>query len=186
MCIVVCLYQVLRPRLLTALSAHGTEDSSDGFCARTVWTASKHRALSRVRFTRPNELRPTLVTLALSCDAVCWLHACKRLETRTALKCETIGCTCPRTQCAWYDRPFVFYSHQTVPLCFPRDHNERKCKESMAFIVNHYGAYGCVHCGTCHTLHCRFSIAVLRRSTLLLLPPREHVVVGCITLALSP
>ena len=34
-CMLVCLYRVLRPRLSTALSVHGTTASSDGSCART-------------------------------------------------------------------------------------------------------------------------------------------------------
>ena len=67
-CLYVCLYQVLRPRLCTALSVHGTKASSDGSCARTndrqlfsCWFRCKSLRVRRdgsgnVRFHRHQQL----------------------------------------------------------------------------------------------------------------------------------
>ena len=78
---------------------------------------------------------------------------------------------------ASYDRQFVFLRKQTVPLCFPSDHNGRKCREQMIFILDHYGAYVSVQRGTCYTLHCPPSPLDAAATA---------AVLGCITLALLP
>ena len=75
-----------------------------------------------------------------------------------------------------------------VPLRFPNHLNVLECQTRTMFILHHNGTYMVLS----RAVHVTHWIALIHRSTpplallLLLLAYEQYVVLGCITLALSP